>query len=283
MFQARDELVQIEAAAKQIQSVCGKLPATVVVLGSGFGTVAERMEVDSSIAFSAIPAFPPSTVVGHSGKILVGRFSGHPVVLCVGRVHFYEGWTATEIVRPVRAMALAGGQTFLLTNASGGMQEAHEPGDFMVIRDHINNMGVSPLRGPNLDSLGARYPDMTQIYDPKLRGILKSAVADSGARVHEGTYLAVTGPQYETPAEIAFFKKIGADCVGMSTVPEAIALRHMGKRVAGLSLITNLAAGFEQELSHVEVLAKGRESAAVFATILEKFLIASRGTHGSGT
>jgi purine-nucleoside phosphorylase len=242
-----------------------------IVLGSGFQAVAARVRPGTEIPYADLPGFVPARVSGHEGKLVLGRLSGTAVAMLCGRVHYYEGHTLEQVTFPVRALAELGVSSLLLTNAAGGINRKFRPGHFMSITDHINFMGTNPLRGeapPGRE----RFVDLTQVYDPGLRRLLEQAAAKIRLRLHTGVYLAVSGPSYETPAEIRAFAKLGADAVGMSTVPEAIVARQCGLRVAGLSCITNLAAGRQRgPLSHAEVLATGERIQRTAAALLEEF------------
>jgi purine-nucleoside phosphorylase len=257
---------RIERAAEAISRL-GR-PEVAVVLGSGLSGVLP-LEGERKLSFSEIPGFPVPTVVGHAGEVAVGRVDGREVLIQRGRVHYYEGHELAEVVIPVRAYALLGVKTLVITNASGGIAEGLSPGDLVLITDHINMLGGNPLRGPNLERLGPRFPDMTAAYDPELRERAKEVAARLGIELKEGVYLATPGPSYETPAEIRAFKVLGADLVGMSTVPEVIAARHAGMRVLGISCVTNYAAGIAKEpLSHEEVIETTRRKAAELGRLL---------------
>ena len=221
------------------------------------------MTVQGEIAYEDLPGFPVSTVEGHAGRLLWGEIAGVPLYCMQGRFHYYEGYSMEEVTLPVRVFARIGVQGLLLTNAAGGIREGFFPGDLMLVTDHINFMGVNPLRGPNADAFGPRFPDMTAAWDPDLRDCLLRAARDASVRLHQGTYLAVSGPSFETPAEIRAFAGLGADAVGMSTVPECLVARHAGLRVGGISCITNLAAHVGGEtLTHEEVARAARKSLA---------------------
>jgi purine-nucleoside phosphorylase len=229
-------------------------PRVGLVLGSGLGAFADTLEDLVKIPYRDLPHMPTSAVAGHAGNLCFGRAGGVPVVCMQGRVHLYEGHPVDTVVQGVRAIARLGVQAVLLTNAAGGLVPDWAPGDLMVVRDHINLTGVSPLAGPNDDALGPRFPDMSAAYDPELRGMLTAVARGAGIPLREGVYAALLGPQYETPAEVRMVRMLGAQAVGMSTVHEVIALRHMGVRVGALSCITNLAAGISPHpLDHAEV------------------------------
>ena len=246
-----------------------------VVLGSGLGAFADTLEQATSIPVAEIPHFPASTVAGHGGALVVGRCGGAAVCAMKGRVHYYEGYSLAEVVFPVRVLARLGVKTLVLTNAAGGVNTAFAPGDLMVIEDHINLLG-NPLVGPNEDGLGPRFPDLSDAYDRQLGRLAEEACAAVGIRCHRGVYLALSGPSYETPAEIRMARVLGADAVGMSTVPEVIAARHAGLRVAALSCISNLAAGVSpHKLDHAEVLATGARVAAALVQVLARVVTAA--------
>lgn len=246
-------------------------PKLAIVLGSGFGPLQERVEVVKEIPYAKLPGFPQPTVQGHSSKLVLGMLGGTPVAVLCGRAHYYEGHSMAEVTFAVRVLAAFGIRDLLLTNAAGGVSRRFRPGDFMRLTDHINFMGANPLRGPCPPGL-ARFLDLTQVYDPTLGGLLDKAAKRARARWHRGVYLALSGPTYETPAEIRAFAKLGADAVGMSTVPEAIVARHLGLRVAAVSCISNQAAGLgPHALSHDEVLATAKEASRHSGALLEEF------------
>jgi purine-nucleoside phosphorylase len=263
-----------QAAAAKIKKLSRLRPALAIVLGSGFQQAMARLEIDAEVSYGQLPGFPPMGVSGHAGKLAIGRLGGAPVLVLSGRAHYYEGHDMEVVTFAVRSLAAAGIQDILLTNAAGGVNRSFHPGDFMVLTDHINLMGVNPLRGPAAPGL-PRFVDMTKTYDAGLSRLLHKAAQKSRLKLRSGVYLAVSGPSYETPAEIRAFAKLGADAVGMSTVPEAIVARQCGLKVAGMSCITNLAAGRGGDtLTHAEVLEtadKVKHSAAIllqnFATL----------------
>jgi purine-nucleoside phosphorylase len=243
-----------EITANRLRRISRLRPTLGIVLGSGFQQVVREMQVEAEIAYWKLPGFPPGGVSGHAGKLLSGRLGGTEVMVLSGRAHFYEGHPMTLVTFAVRTLAAFGITDLLLTNAAGGVNRRFRAGDFMMLSDHINLMGSNPLRGAEWPGL-PRFVDLTSTYDKELRAMLRRAARSSGITLREGVYLAVGGPSYETPAEIRAFSKLGADAVGMSTVPEAVVARQCGLRVAGLSCITNLAAGIGgQALSHQEVL-----------------------------
>lgn len=229
-------------------------PEVALILGSGLGDYAKEMQVEETIEYSEIEGFPVSTVAGHQGRFLFGYVKGVPVVAMQGRVHFYEGYPMSDVVLPVRLMGLLGAKTVILTNAAGGVNFNFQPGDLMMITDQITTAVPSPLIGANLDELGPRFPDMSEVYDKGLRQIIKQAARNVKVSIQSGVYMQFTGPSYETPAEIRMCRILGADAAGMSTACEAMAARHMGLKVCGISCITNMAAGMSnQPLDHKEV------------------------------
>lgn len=229
-------------------------PEVALVLGSGLGDYANDIRVEATLDYHEIEGFPVSTVPGHAGKFIFGYVGEVPVVCMQGRVHYYEGYEMSDVVLPARLMKMMGAKVLFLTNAAGGIKLGMRAGDFMLIEDQIASFVPSPLRGANIDELGVRFPDMSQIYDPALRQIVRKAAVSLGIDIKEGTYLQLTGPQYESPKEVAMCRTLGADAVGMSTACEAVAARHMGMRVVGISCICNLACGISAvPLSHKEV------------------------------
>ncbi|HEU5251159.1 MAG TPA: purine-nucleoside phosphorylase [Thermoanaerobaculia bacterium] len=263
-------LDRLAAAAEFLRGKRDAEPIVGLVLGSGLGAFAERLKSRVAIPYEEIPYFPvPSGVVGHAGELVLGDVERTPVVVLSGRVHFYEGRPMTDVVFPARVLARLGVGAVVLTNAAGGIRRAFRPGDLMLMTDHINAFGTNPLIGPNEDSLGPRFPDMSRVYDPALRKLAKATARALRIPLREGVYLGNSGPSYETPAEIRAYRTIGADAVGMSTVPEAIALRHAGVRVIGISTITNMAAGIlPKPLDHAEVLATTKKVGDRFVRLL---------------
>jgi len=261
-----------------IQAQMGQFaPCIGIVLGSGLGAVADAVREPVTVPYAEIPHFPQSTVEGHSGCIVAGYLGGVPVVMMQGRVHFYEGYSPLEVTFPMRVLGALGLQAVVLTNASGGIQEGYQIGQLVALADHINFMGWNPLIGPNEPGFGyrkgagLRFTDMTEAYSKALRALAKEAAFEEGFSLGEGVYLAVTGPSFETPAEIRAFRAMGATLVGMSTVPETIVARHMGLEVLGLSCVTNLAAGLgSTPLSHEEVFLAGRQVEHRLARLLER-------------
>ena len=246
---------RLEHAAAWLQTKTNARPKTGLILGSGLGDFCDLLENVTEVPFSDIPDFPVATVAGHTGAFLFGTYQGTPVAVLRGRIHCYEGYTPQEVVMPVRLMAMLGVKTVILTNAAGGVNKAYKPGALMLLEDHINFCGANPLTGPNLDQLGPRFPDMSDVYCRQLRERVQELALAEQLPLEQGIYLMYGGPSYETPAEIRAFRTLGADAVGMSTVPEAIAANHCGMHVLGISCITNMAAGIlPQKLSHAEVV-----------------------------
>jgi inosine/guanosine/xanthosine phosphorylase family protein len=239
----------------------GFFPKTALVLGSGLGPLAERIEDAKDIAYDRIPGFPVPTVAGHQGRLRLGRLAGHAVACMQGRLHAYEGHPAEAIAVPVRILRLLGIERLILTNAAGGLKPHLTAGTLMIVEDHINFAGRNPLVGPNDEAIGPRFPDMSKAYDPDLRAALAAAADRAGVAVASGVYVWVLGPNFETPAEIRMFGALGADAVGMSTVPECIAAVHCGMKVAALSVVTNLGAGLAgTPLTHKETLAEATKA-----------------------
>lgn len=229
-------------------------PEVALVLGSGLGDYADGIEVVAELDYHDIEGFPVSTVPGHQGKYIFGYVGKVPVVCMKGRVHYYEGYNINDVVLPVRLMKLMGAEVLFLTNAAGGINTDFRAGDFMLIKDHIANFVPSPLIGENIDELGVRFPDMGNVYDKELRQVIKRTAALAGIQLQEGVYIQLTGPNYETPAEIRMCRTLGADAVGMSTACEAVAANHMGMKTCGISCISNMAAGITANpLTHKEV------------------------------
>ncbi len=230
------------------------VPRAAIVLGSGLGDFADTLHVEGELSYSEITGFPVSTVPGHAGKFIFGYIDDIPVVCMKGRVHFYEGYPISDVVLPVRLMKLMGASILFLTNAAGGVNTSFHAGDLMMIKDHISVFAPNPLVGPNIDELGTRFPDMSHVYDKKLQEAIADAAKRNGIFLQEGVYAQLTGPSFETPAEIRMLRALGCDAVGMSTVVEAIAAKHMGMEICGVSCICNLAAGMTaRPLAHEEV------------------------------
>jgi purine-nucleoside phosphorylase len=262
-------LERIDAAAAAIRNLGGVLPQTAVVLGSGLGGLEEMLADRIEMSVSELPYWPRPQVIGHSGRLVVGTFAGRRVAVVGGRVHAYEGRDPRDVVFATRVMGRLGVRQLVLTNAAGGVNAGLRRGALMVIDDHINLQGANPLVGDNDDRLGPRFPDMTEVYSRRLRGIADEAAAAVGVSVAHGVYAALLGPSYETPAEIRYLRTIGVDAVGMSTVLEAIAARHMGLEVLGLSCIANMAAGvWPEPLDHDDVRAATRRAQGPFVALL---------------
>jgi len=260
-----------QAAAARLKKLSGLRPTLAIVLGSGFHHVLSELRVKAEISYGRLPGFPPTGVSGHAGKLLVGHLGGTPAMVLSGRAHYYEGHPMAQVTFAVRALAAYGIRDLLLTNAAGGVNRSFRPGDFMVLTDHINLMGVNPMRGGPVPGL-PRFVDLTCAYDPGLGCLLRRAGQQCGVKLQAGVYLAVCGPSYETPAEIRAFARLGADAVGMSTVPETVVARQCGLKVAAVSCITNLAAGRSRgTLSHAEVLETADRVKNVAAQMLKNF------------
>jgi len=262
-----------QEAVQYIQPKLKEKPTIGLVLGSGLGVLAEEIENPTVIPYQEIPGFTVSTVVGHKGQLVVGRLQGKQVVAMQGRFHYYEGHDLSDVVFPIRVMKLLGVEKLIVTNAAGGVNENYRPGDLMLIKDHINLTGRNPLIGPNDDSLGPRFPDMSEAYSRALREVARSVAAEQGIPLQEGVYVGLLGPSYETPAEIRMLRILGGDAVGMSTVPEVIVARHMQMQVLGISCISNMAAGIlEQPLSHEEVMETTEKVKAKFLALVKGVL-----------
>lgn len=255
-----ETMQNLVAARDYIQARTTITPDIAIVLGSGLGALADEVDVDAVFPYQEVPGFAASTVAGHAGKLVTGTLVGQKVVVMQGRLHFYEGHPLRDVIFPTRVMHLLGAQTFIVTNAAGGLNPDFDPGDVMLITDHINAMGDNALIGPNLDEFGPRFPDMTHTYTPELQKLALDVAAAEGVTLQQGVYVAWSGPTYETPAERRYLRIIGGDAVGMSTVPEVTAANHAGMRILGLSAITNKATGGpdQQPDSHEEVLAMAK-------------------------
>ncbi|HLG54605.1 MAG TPA: purine-nucleoside phosphorylase [Vicinamibacterales bacterium] len=267
---AEDMFDRVEEAAAAVRGRCGESPQTAIVLGSGLGDFADTLGESVATPYAALPHWPASTVVGHAGRLVVGTVAGKRIAALAGRVHFYEGHDLATVAFATRVMGRLGVKQIILTNAAGGINTAFSQGTLMIIDDHINMLGSNPLVGLNDDRFGPRFPDMSEVYSRRLRTLAGEAALSRRVAVTHGVYVAVHGPSYETPAEIRYFRTIGADAVGMSTVPEAIAARHMGMDVLGISCITNMAAGvLPQPLVHDEVMETARRVRGSFIALLE--------------
>ncbi|MCQ2080189.1 MAG: purine-nucleoside phosphorylase [Lachnospiraceae bacterium] len=249
-------------------------PKVALVLGSGLGNYADSMKVVSEIDYKDIKDFPISTVVGHAGKFIFGYVKDVPVVCMKGRVHYYEGYSISDVVLPTRLMKMMGAKILFLTNASGGLRKDFNAGDFMMLNDHISVFAPNPLIGPNIEELGTRFPDMTTVYDKDLQDVIRKAAKDNNIDLKEGVYAQLTGPSFESPAEITLLSRLGVDAVGMSTVCEAIAANHMGMKICCISCICNLAAGISPNpLTHEEVFEAGQKAAPLFEKLVTESII----------
>jgi purine-nucleoside phosphorylase len=264
---------EIKQSAQYMKEKVKDMPEIGLILGSGLGVLADEIENPVKIPYEEIPNFPVSTVEGHAGQLVFGTLKGANAVAMQGRFHFYEGYDMKKVTFPVRVLKEMGVKTIIVTNAAGGVNESFEPGDLMIISDHINNMGTSPLIGPNDSDLGVRFPDMSQAYSRELRTLAKHAASELGIKVQEGVYVGNTGPAYETPAEVRLARVLGGDAVGMSTVPEVIVANHAGMKVLGISCISNMAAGIlDQPLSHDEVMETTEKVKANFLNLVKKIV-----------
>lgn len=259
--------------ASLIRERCPLVPEAAIILGSGLGELGEQIENAVAVDYGTLPGFPVSTAPGHKGRFLLGTLGGKAVVCMQGRLHYYEGHSMADVILPVRVMRMLGAKTLIVTNAAGGINTSFSVGDIMLIEDHINFMGRNPLVGANDETLGCRFPDMSFAYSPELRALAERCAGEIGTQLYKGVYLACSGPSYETPAEIRAFRILGADAVGMSTVPEVIAANHCGMRVLAFSLISNMAAGIlRQPLTEEEVLEAGRQKGAEMQRLIVEIL-----------
>lgn len=266
-------LKKMEEAAADIRQRARTVPQIGLVLGSGLGVLAEEVQDAVKVPYGEIAHFPVSTVEGHAGQFVFGRFADKEVAVMQGRFHYYEGYSLEQVTFPVRVMKKLGIDTIVVTNAAGGINPDWEPGDLMLIRDHINLTGQNPLIGPNEAELGPRFPDMSDAYNRELRETAKRVAERVGIRLREGVYVGLAGPSYETPAEIRMLRMLGGDAVGMSTVPEVIAAKHMGMKVLGISCISNMAAGIlDRPLSHDEVMETAERVKAAFGGLVREIV-----------
>ena len=250
------------------------VPEVALILGSGLGEYARNMDVKAEVPYSEIEGFPVSTVAGHDGRFLFGYVEKVPMVIMKGRVHYYEGYDMTDVVMPIRIMGMLGAKKVILTNAAGGVNLDFQPGDLMMITDHITTAVPNPLIGENIDDLGVRFPDMSEVYSERMRTVIREKAKELGISLKEGVYVQFTGPSYETPAEIRMCRAWGADAVGMSTACEAVTARHMGMEVCGISCITNMAAGITgKKLNHKEVQETADRAARQFEELLTAVII----------
>ena len=265
----QSEFARAERAAKFILSKTKLRPKIALVLGSGLGAFADELGDATQIPYAKIPGFPQSTATGHAGQLVIGKAEGVPVVAMQGRVHLYEGYSAKEVTFPIRVFGRLGIKSVILTNAAGGINPRYAQGALVTIRDHINLQGTNPLIGPNDERFGPRFPDMSKAYSQAYRAIVVEQARRQKMEIPEGVYAALSGPSYETPAEIRYLRTIGADLVGMSTVPEVIVARHMGIEVLGISCVTNMAAGIlDQAINHQEVMETGERVRSQFVALL---------------
>ena len=265
---------KLVSCLEEIKKYVDFKPDIALVLGSGLGEFAEEIDVAATLPYSSIKGFPVSTVTGHAGRFVFGYSSGIPVVIMQGRVHYYEGYSMEDVVLPIRLMGMMGAKALMLTNAAGGVNFSFSPGDLMLIRDHISAFVPSPLIGDNIDELGPRFPDMSNIYQQKLCDAIRIAAESCSIPIKEGVYLQFTGPHYETPADIYMSRTLGADAVGMSTACEAIAANHMGLKVCGISCISNLASGMSiNPLSHSEVKETADKAAPLFKRLVKQSIL----------
>jgi inosine/guanosine/xanthosine phosphorylase family protein len=277
-----EQPARLAALAAAVRRRSDLVPRVGLVLGSGLGGLADEVTEAAAIPFAELPGWPVATAPGHVGRLLLGRLGGVPAVVLQGRFHLYEGNDAGLVVQPVLLFRQLGAQAVVLTNAAGGVNPAFGPGTLMVVSDHLNLTGRTPLLGPNADELGPRFVDLTDVWAPRLRGALHAAAAAEGVALEEGIYAGLLGPSYETPAEVRMLRALGADAVGMSTVLEAIAARWIGLEVCGVSLVTNAGAGYTgQPINHEEVLAAGAEAGPRLARVLRRFVAEFQGDASS--
>jgi len=274
LSESGDDLIEhLDLAGEFVRMRLGErpVPPVGVILGSGLGRLADKISDPVAIPYSDIPYFPVSTVAGHAGRLVVGDLDGTPVVALQGRFHLYEGYEASQVVLPIRTLGRLGVKAFVITNAAGGINPTFSPGDLMLITDHLNLTGRNPLAGGHDDRLGPRFPDMGEAYDARFREVALAAAKEQGLELQEGVYTVLSGPSYETPAEVRFLRGIGCDACGMSTIPEVLACRQMGVRVLGISLISNMAAGIsETPLTHSEVITTAERVADDFVALIER-------------
>ncbi len=269
------EYQKLLIAKDEIRKITDFEPEIALVLGSGLGGFAKNVEIKASVEYGTIPGFPVSTVPGHSGRFIFGYIGNVRVVVMQGRVHYYEGYDMNEVVMPIRLMKLLGAKTLVLTNAAGGINQSYKAGEFMLLRGHISNFVPSVLRGENIDELGPRFPDMSDVYSKRLRKLAHETADKLGICLNEGVYVQTQGPNFETPEEIKMFAALGADAVGMSTACEAIAARHIGMEVCAISCISNMAAGISKvKLTHEEVQETANKVAVQFESLIKNFIVA---------
>lgn len=271
-FDAKAYYERLQHCAEQIRQKTDFVPEIVLVLGSGLGDYADKANVIAQIHYSEIEGFPVSTAPGHDGTLIFCELEGKKVVMMKGRVHFYEGYDMKEVVLPLRVLHLLGAQTVILTNAVGAINENYHVGDFVLVEDHISSFVPSPLIGENIDDLGERFTDMSNIYDEEMISVTEAIAQQENISIQRGVMVQTTGPQFETPAEIKMYRSLGADTVGMSTVVEAIAAKHMDMRVCVISCVTNMAAGMQETISHEEVKASSDNASDQFAKLIDGLL-----------
>lgn len=260
---------KLDLCYKAFRSFTDFEPEIAVILGSGLGANADVMNIIGTVDYSSLPGFPISTVKGHAGRFVYGYIDDVKVIMMQGRVHYYEGYSMTDVVLPTRLMKMLGAKVLFLTNAAGGLNPDFNPGDFMIITDHISSFSPSPLIGENIDEFGPRFPDMSEVYDKDLINIIKSTASDLNINIREGVYVQTTGPNFETPAEVLMYQKLGGGAVGMSTACEAMAANHMGMKICGISCISNLACGLSPNpLTHLEVIETGNKVAPIFTKLV---------------
>ena len=265
---------KLETCLASVREKTDFKPEVALILGSGLGDYADESRIETTIDYTEIEGFPTSTVAGHKGRFVFGYVEKVPVVIMQGRVHYYEGYPMTDVVLPTRLMGMMGAKKLFLTNAAGGVNTSFKPGDFMMITDHITTGIPSPLIGPNIDELGSRFPDMSEVYSKRLQDVIRTCAKKCGISIQEGVYVQFTGPNYETPAEIKMAAVWGGDAVGMSTACEAMAARHMGLEVCGISCITNMAAGIsKEELNHKEVQETADRVAESFKELVTEIIV----------
>ena len=265
---------KLESCVESLKAKVDFKPEVAIVLGSGLGDYAQQIQIEQTVDYTDIEGFPVSTVAGHKGRFVFGYVKDVPVVAMQGRVHYYEGYPITDVVLPVRLMGLLGAKKLILTNAAGGCNPEFKPGDLMILTDHIASLVPNPLIGPNLDNLGTRFPDMSEVYSKRMQGIIEDCAAKCDINMKKGVYVQFTGPSYETPAEVRMARIWGGDAVGMSTACEAVAARHMGMEVCGISCITNLAAGLSvQKLNHKEVQETADKVAVSFRKLISELIV----------
>ena len=265
---------KLEMCLKSVRTKTDFQPEVALILGSGLGDYADGIQIEQTVDYTEIEGFPVSTVAGHKGRFVFGYVGEVPVVVMQGRVHYYEGYPMSDVVLPTRLMGMMGAKKLILTNAAGGVNFDYKPGDFMMITDHITTAVPSPLIGPNIDELGARFPDMSEVYSRRLQDVIRKCAKECDIKLQEGVYVQFTGPNYETPAEVRLAQRWGGDAVGMSTACEAMAARHMGMEICGISCITNMAAGISQkELNHKEVQETADRVAKSFKELVTKVVV----------